>query len=313
MHKTSRIKRTRDNNKIQTKKFGYYIPIIFIITIIPLIVYCKIVKLPKEVADFWLSDTHADFYSYYKFIALILGTLAALIAYGGLYLNGRLPLQKEKRYYIPMAIYSLLVILSTINAHNRQVALEGFPDMYQGVFVLLCYMVLMFIVLNYTRNEKDIRIIVYSFVILTILEGVLGIGQYFGYDFLQSDLGMSLITPKIIDASNLEFTFGKYTIYGTLFNTNFVGSFGALVLPLTMILYINEKNMKGSVLFGLAALLAFSIWLGCNSRAGYLGITSAFLRFFSRLSEAVMLWIAFTTTSLTSKPSFSSIIFSTVT
>jgi hypothetical protein len=277
MHKNSRIKRTRDDNKIQTKKFGYYIPIIFIITIIPLIVYCKIVKLPKEVADFWLSDTHADFYSYYKFIALILGTLAALIAYGGLYLNGRLPLQKEKRYYIPMAIYSLLVILSTINAHNRQVALEGFPDMYQGVFVLLCYMVLMFIVLNYTRNEKDIRIIVYSFVILTILEGVLGIGQYFGYDFLQSDLGRSLITPKIIDASNLEFTFGKYTIYGTLFNTNFVGSFGALVLPLTMILYINEKNMKGSVLFGLAALLAFSIWLGCNSRAGYLGITSAFV------------------------------------
>lgn len=277
MHKNSRIKRTRDDNKIQTKKFGYYIPIIFIITIIPLIVYCKIVKLPKEAADFWLSDTHADFYSYYKSIALIIGTLAALIAYGGLYLNGRLPLQKEKRYYIPMAIYSLLVILSTINAHNRQVALEGFPDMYQGVFVLLCYMVLMFIVLNYTRNEKDIRIIVYSFVILTILEGVLGIGQYFGYDLLQSDLGRSLITSKMIDASSLKFIFGKYTISGTLFNTNYVGSFGALVLPLTMILYINEKNMKGSVLFGLAALLAFSIWLGCNSRAGYLGITSAFV------------------------------------
>ena len=164
MHRKSRIKETTDGNKSQYKKFGYYIPIIFIITIIPLIVYCKIVQLPKEVADFWLSDTHADLYIYYKFMALIIGTMAALMAYGGLFLNGKLPLQKEKRYYIPILVYSLFAILSTLKAHNKQVALEGFPDMYQGIFVLLSYMVLVFILLNYIRNERDIKIIAYSFV-----------------------------------------------------------------------------------------------------------------------------------------------------
>ena len=75
----------------------------------------------------------------------------------------------------------------------------------------------------------------------------------------------------------LKFTFGKYTISGTMYNTNFVGSFTALVLPLTTILYISEKDKKRSVIFGIVALIAFATWLGCNSRAGYLGITSAFI------------------------------------
>lgn len=275
----SKIKKEMKNiKKLQSKKFGYYIPIIFIIVIIPLIVYCKIIDLPKEVADFWKGGTtNADFYSYYKFIALIIGTVAALAAYGGLALNGKLPLQKEKKYYIPIIIYSFFVIISTINAYNNHVAILGFPDMYQGVFVLLSYIILMFIMLNYTRNEFDVRIIAYAFVLLTVLEGVLGISQYFGFDFLQSDLGKSLITPKRIDTSMLGFTFGKHTISGTMYNTNFVGSFGALVLPLTTILYINEKDKKSSIIFGIAALIAFSTWLGCNSRAGYLGISSAFI------------------------------------
>jgi hypothetical protein len=278
MQKNNMKKNTKNISKPESKKFGYFVPIIFLIVIIPLIVHCKIVQLPKEVADFWKGGTtNADFYSYYKFIALIIGTVAALIAYGGLALNGKLPLQKEKRYYIPIIIYLLLVIISTINAHNKQVAVEGFPDMYQGIFVLLSYVILMFIMLNYTRNETDIRIIVYSFVLLTVLEGLLGLSQYFGFDFLQSDLGKSLITPKKIDTSMLKFTFGKYTISGTMYNTNFVGSFGALVLPITSILFLYEDDKRKSILFGIVALLAFSTWLGCNSRAGYLGITSAFI------------------------------------
>jgi hypothetical protein len=243
MQKNNRIKRINNSKKLQTKKFGYYIPIIFIIVIVPMIVYCKIIELPKEVADFWKGGTiNADFYSYYKSIALVLGTIAALMAYGGLFLNGKLPIQKEKKYYIFIIIYSLFAIISTANSQSKHVATIGFADMYQGIFVLLSYVVLMFILLNYIRNERDIRIIIYSFILLTVLEGILGISQYFGFDFLQSELGKSLITPKDIDTSMLNFTFGKYTISGTMYNTNFVGSFTALVLPLTTILYISEKD-----------------------------------------------------------------------
>jgi len=268
----------KENNRLRPKKIAYYIPLIFIILIVPLIVHCKIIELPKEVADFWKGGTiNADFYSYYKAVTFIIGTIAALAAYGGLALNGKLPLQKEKKYYIPTIIYSLFAIISTFNSYNKYVAVSGFPDMYQGVFVLLSYVIIMFIVLNYIRSESDIKIIVYSFVLLTVFEGMLGIGQYFGFDFFQSELGKQLITPKNSDTSMLSFTFGKNTIVGTMYNTNFIGSFSALVLPLTTILYIVDRDKKYFTIFGVAAFIAFATWLGCNSRAGYLAVASVFL------------------------------------
>ena len=56
MQKNNRIKRINNSKKLQTKKFAYYIPIIFIIVIVPLILYCKIIELPKEIADFGRRD-----------------------------------------------------------------------------------------------------------------------------------------------------------------------------------------------------------------------------------------------------------------
>lgn len=255
------------------KPIGYYIPIIFMITIIPLITYGKIVELNPEESNFWLGgNTHVDFYSYYKSIAIILSTLFSLFAYGGLLLNNKLPLQKEKRYYLPMLIYVIMTIISTIMAHNKNIAVVGFIEMHQGVFVLLSYILITFIIINYVRHENDVRIILYSFAVITFLEGILGISQYFGFDFLKSPLGINLITPKALSNAIINFNFSEYSIYGTLYNTNFVGSFAALTLPISAMLYLYETDKLKSLIFGVVSLLAFSLWLGSNSRAGYLGI-----------------------------------------
>lgn len=79
MQKNNRIKQTKTKVQFEYKKIGYYLPIIFIILIVPLIVYCKIIDLPKEIADLWIGTTHADFFSYYKAIMLVIGAMAALM------------------------------------------------------------------------------------------------------------------------------------------------------------------------------------------------------------------------------------------
>lgn len=276
MHKSKKIKLSKNNNANYSKKFGYYIPIILIIVLIPLITYGKIVELSIEEANFWRGGTtHVDFFNYYKSITLIIVTLCALGAYGGLFLNNKLPIQKEAKYYIPISIYIIMAILSTVFSRNINVALFGFIEMYQGVFVLICYMILTFILINYTRDERDIKVIIFSMVALVLIEGLLGIGQYFGYDFFKTALGQWLISPKILKGTEIKFTFGKYAIYGTMYNTNFVGSFGALVLPITIALFLAYKDWKKSIIFGLVSLIAFATWLGSNSRAGYLGISIA--------------------------------------
>ena len=272
--KKSRIKNS-NGFQCNSKPIGYYVPIIFIILIIPLITYGKIINLPLEEANFWKGGTtYIDFFNYYKSLFFVLATLALLMSYGGLYLNKKLPIQDEKRYYFSMFIYLIMALASMAMSDNKHVSIAGFVEMHQGIFVLISYIMLLFIIINYVNSERDIKIIINSFIALVIMEGILGLSQYFGFDFFKTSIGEWLISPSVLKGESLGFTFGKYTIYGTMYNTNFVGSFGALVLPITTLLYIFERDRKKCIILGIVALLAFSIWLGCNSRAGYLGITA---------------------------------------
>lgn len=271
-------KSKKHNNNSKSKKFGYYLPIIFIISILPLIFYGKIVNLTIEEANFWKGGiTHIDFFNYYKSIMLIVGTFSLLLSFSAIFLNNKLFVQREKKYFIPMLIYLIFVFISTFMANNKQVALIGFIEMYQGFFVLISYIIVTFILLNFITDERDINIVVNSFLVLVIIEGIIGLGQYFGFDVFRTSLGQWLISPSEIKGKSLGFAFNEYTLYGTLYNTNFVGSFGALVLPLTALLYLSEKDKRKSIIIGMVTFLAFSTWLGCNSRAGYLGITVAFI------------------------------------
>lgn len=260
----------------KSTKFVYFLPIIFIILILPLITHGKIIELTIQEADFWKGGLlHVDFFSYYKYIALVIATCFMVVLYSGVFLNKKLKLLNEKIYYIPMCIYALFVLISTMLSSNLNVSLIGFIEMYQGMSVLFCYILLTFIVMNFLKNERDIKIITYTIALLSVIMGLLGLSQYFGHDFFQTPLGQWIITPSDLNGSNLNFSFGKYTIYGTMYNTNFVGSFGALVLPITTALYIYQEDKKKTIIFFLASVLSYTTWLGCNSRAGYVGIAAA--------------------------------------
>jgi hypothetical protein len=108
-----------------------------------------------------------------------------------------------------------------------------------------------------------------------IAEGLLGITQYFGFDFFQTKIGNSLIIPGNLQVDKLSFSFGPKTIYGTLFNTNFVGSFATLMLPLSIAFLLGAKEKKQRIISAIAVVLMIFVWIGCNSRAGYLGVAVA--------------------------------------
>ncbi len=264
----------------------YFIPLIIIIAVIPLVTFGKIVELPLSEANFWKGGTtHVDFFSYYKSTLLIILSCTALLSFAILILRHKITIRNLKSCYVLLGIYSVFVILSSVFSDNINVAFQGFIEMNQGMSVLLCYILLVFVTANIISGEREIKIIVKSFIVLTVTIGLLGLGQYFGYDLFQTDTGRQLITPKSLADADLNFTFGKYTIYATMYNTNFVGSFGALVLPLATMLYLHAESRKKEVLMLLSALLAYTTWLGCNSRAGYLGIGASaivFLIFFRK-------------------------------
>ncbi|NLJ57343.1 MAG: hypothetical protein GX339_00680, partial [Tissierellia bacterium] len=125
----------------------YFLPLLLIAGFVPLIVYGKYVDLEGTTqALYWTGQRqYLDFFSYWKSVWLVVLTAIATIFYIVLYKQKKLPFKNLKQYYIPLGIYAIFVIISTIFAIDTQTALWGFVDMYQGMFVLLSYVLITFL------------------------------------------------------------------------------------------------------------------------------------------------------------------------
>lgn len=263
-----------ENKRLST---FYFIPLLLIAGFVPLIVYAKLIDLSGTTqALYWTGQQqYLDFFSYWKSRWVIALTAIALIFYIILYKQKKLPFKNLKQYYTPLSIYAIFVIVSTIFAIDTQTALWGFVDMYQGMFVLLSYVLITFLTINFVNNERDVTLFVKAFLFLMIVEGVIGVGQYFGIDIFQTKIGNDLILPNNLKVDGLSFSFGPKTIYGTLFNTNFVGSFATLMLPLSVAFLLAAKMKKQRIVSSVSTVLMIFTWIGCNSRAGYLAVAVA--------------------------------------
>ncbi|WP_313163887.1 O-antigen ligase family protein [Sedimentibacter sp.] len=270
----------------ESKKLSvfYFLPLLLIAGFVPLIVYAKYVDLTGTTQSlYWTGQRqYLDFFSYWKSWWVVALTTIALLFYIILYVQKKLPFKNLKQYYIPLGIYALFVIISTIFAIDKPTALWGFVDMYQGMFVLLSYVTITFLTINFVNNKRDVNLFVNAFLFLMIVEGIIGVGQYFGFDFFQTNIGKSLIIPGNLVVEDISFSFGPKTIYGTLFNTNFVGSFATLMLPLSGAFLLGVNSKKQRIISAIAVILMLFVLIGCNSRAGYFGVA---------VSSVFVLWL----------------------
>lgn len=262
----------------KTLKWYYFIPLLIIVAIIPLIFRGKYLELKGVQILFWKGvNYNVDVYSYWKAFWLVVMGILSTIIYLGLLIDKKLSFKLKNyfRYYIPLTIYILFVIISSFTSYYPEIVYGGFVELHQGMYVLITYSLLTFLMINYINNESDIKLFTKAFIFIIIVEGVLGVGQYFGADFLKSKLGIDLMIPNNLVIESSTHIFDKYTIYGTLYNTNFVGSFAAIIIPLSITFYINSKSKRMKIMSAIAMFLSACLWIGCNSRAGYIGLISA--------------------------------------
>ncbi|MBV1758046.1 MAG: O-antigen ligase family protein [Dethiosulfatibacter sp.] len=278
-----RIKKTKPLEKKKDLNWYNLLPILFIVGILPLIVFAKVIEVEGLERINWKgADTSIDFFSYYKSVIFVAVTYLSVVLLFLLRLTGQFRFKLSKyhiKFYIPLAVYIVFVIASFFNADYRVVASRGFIELFQGVYVLIGYGLLVAAVMNFVQNEKHVKAIVGAYIFVGSMTAVLGIGQYFGVDFFKTMFARYLILPEYLHhiAESLEFTFGKYTIYATMYNTNFVGSFAAILLPLSFALFMYAKDKKQIVLSGVFFALMCFVWIGSNSRAGYLGVAFSFI------------------------------------
>jgi O-antigen ligase len=233
----------------------------------------------------------SDFFSYFKMVAiLVCGILALLVI---LYRITTATLYIKKSFaYIPMLIYAIFVILSYVFSDYKEFSLYGYNDRFEGTLVLLCYMVMLFFVINSIHNERSVKWLIYPLGVASALLGLLGLSQGLGRDFFQTDIGKKLITPRYFweHIDSLNFTFQNKEIYQTVYNINYVSFYLTLLIPLFGMLFIREKKLAKKIVWGLLfALLVYNL-IGSKSSGGLAGMFVAVLIAVIVLNRKLLDW-----------------------
>ena len=239
------------------------LPLLIAVGIVPLVVFLKVTPVPPEYQQFWVTSYVFDFFSFYK--AQIVLVCAGLILLAVLMLSyfKRLP-WKKSALFIPLAVYAAMLVASTIVSKHPSIALGGFFERAEGMWVLLAYVVLLIGTYQFVTESTQAWWVIGAWAAALCVISVLGIFQFFGLDFYSSMFGRLLILPAQYQsiASLLSFNFPRYSIYATLYNPNNVASMMSLAFPLAATGFILVQSRRRQVVFGLLAGLLCLTLLG---------------------------------------------------
>ena len=266
------------------------IPLILVLGIIPLVVHMQLVPLSAEVQPFWKENYATDFFSYYKSKLLILTAIYMVCAFAYYKSQGlKDTIFKDKSMYIyfgATAVFALFAILSTLLAQYKSVAIWGAPERCEGIGMILIYVLIMLYALWAYLHKPEFRYILLPLGVLTAITTFLGVFQFFGHDLFTTAFGQVFIIPAMYRAQGtLQLLFERGKIYGTMYHYNYMGSFGAMMVPLFLVLALFLKDRKAKLFCGIMTALSLFLLLGSTSRAGIIGLalaTVCFIIFFAK-------------------------------
>lgn len=245
--------------------------------VVPMIVYLRLAGLSIEAMHFWGTIINIDFYSFYKMITLLFLGIILFITFAIYIIRYN---YRWTYYYIPLIIYGIMAVISTAFAEYQRIAIVGAPDRYENVFLILVYIFLTIAGINMVKNRDSARFVLGAIFISSLLLGIHGFMQFLGLDLFEVGLVKRLITPEGLEFY-VDFHFssflGEGRIYSTMYNPNFVGSYGAMLVSLTLGFYFSIRERRKKAMMGALSVLLFAYLLGSQSRAGMVGLMAGLL------------------------------------
>jgi len=293
--KKSRNKYNAKTSSKQSSSKFMLLPLILIISFIPLIVRMKEYKT-KLAAFPWFADmtSTTDFFLYYKsmafttiFILIALYLLWKFIDYQFLHTSGQsnysrqsANIFKEDKQYkftlalLPLATYALLALLSTVFSEYASFGYSGIYEQFESIFVLLGYCLIVYYAFLFINTEEDVKFIIKWLMISVLILCLLGLTQALGHDFFTTTLGKKLMIPSTqwIMAAGLEFKFEANRVYLSFYNPNYVGLYTALISPILMVLLLFTKNIKIKIVYAIGILGLLICMIASLSRNGFVAL-----------------------------------------
>lgn len=246
-----------------------------ILSFTPLIVRLRVIEFEEPISNFAVESISFDIFSFYKMAWLVfMGSILLLSFLIYIYKDDL----TRTYYYMPLSIYAVFAILSSVFSEYPDAVLMGFPERYENIFVLLVYVILTAVTINIVQSRDFTRFVLGGLIISAIVLGIHGIFQFVGFELLSTELGRRLIVPQDLRmfANMIDFRYGAGRIFSTLYNPNYVGSFGAMLVSLFLGFYFTSTHRK-KLFFAALSILMFAYLVGSHSRAGMVGFMAGLI------------------------------------
>lgn len=272
-------KKIKSHSYIKANPFSWkwMVPLVIIVAIIPLIMRGHMVVLSEEQQRFWSQIYYLDFFSYYKAWWFIITSYTGALILLYLWWSQKVVVDDLKQFW-PLGIYAFFVLGSYLFSSPKSISTFGYFGVNQGVFVLIGYVISVIISYYLIQSKTHIRILVGSLIFVGLGVTLIGLTQYTGNDIFATDFGQNLILPDHLKdlSGHLHIRFGQSRIYATMYNTNFVGSFAALMIPFSFALILGAKKFYTMTLALIFFAMMVFVGFGSNSRAGIIGLSASF-------------------------------------
>lgn len=242
----------------------YFIPLILLLTIVPLIVRMYVYK--SQMAQFdWTAPTEdrLDFFLYYKSAAI---TVIAAVMCVILAVRFKIK-QKEFKFcyeFIPLLIYAALTFLSSIFSQYRYFSFHGADEVFETLWVLLGYCVIAFYAYQMVNTFEDLDCIMKWLTAGLALMLVIGMLQATGHDFFTSEMGQKLVTGG---AGSIGLAFEPGRVFLSMYNPNYVASYFALMIPIEITLLIQNKKWYYRVIYTVMLVLSIICLMASGNRS----------------------------------------------
>lgn len=272
----------RQKYKSASQKNYFLFPLI-LIPFIPLIMYYH--EYNNHLSEFpWSgSETSADIFLYWKMVLFTtIGVVMACILIYKISSDKKFQKNclsvKTNTIWIPLLIYGILSILSTVFSEYSYFGYHGMTEQMESLWVLLSYCILAYYTYLFVQTEQDVKTIIKWLLIGAGILCLIGMFQAFSLDFYRSSLGRSLYLPSELSKSDsIQFTFPDGQVYTSLYNPNYVGVYASLFIPLLIILILFDKNRKSLFAYIPLSITVIICLFGSKSKTGLIAIIVSLL------------------------------------
>lgn len=173
---------------------------------------------------------------------------------------------------LPVALFLLLALASTLKSVNIANSFYGSFERYEGLLSLIIYVFIYFIAASTFKTYDKIQKLQVVLVISGAIVAAYGILQHFGIDFINWSL------------AEVDFT----RIVSTLGNSNFLADFLVIVLALAIAFYLASSSWttRGPLLACTGLLFIALLFTYC--RASWLGFTVSLLVLLALLPKRLL-------------------------